>query len=337
MHRVDSRADLTRRQFVRGTTMTTLGLLTGCARLAAPSPAPGPRVHRVGWLVAAGVPSDEIPHALREWGYVQGHNIHFEFRSAEGQDDRLPALAAELVSLPVDLLLVVGDPPTQAARQATGTIPIVMAQAGNPVATGLVASLARPGGNVTGVTNANQQLVGKRLELLREVHPTLGRVGVLWRAGNTGAELGWNAAQEAARTLGLEVISLELRGPEDFDSAFTTATRSNVEALFTVVDQLIHRNPQRIVDFAAREGLLGMYHSGSFTDAGGLMYYGANTAALNRRVAAQVDRILKGARPADLPVEQPREFDFVLNLKAAQSLGLAFPPHVLLQATELIQ
>jgi putative ABC transport system substrate-binding protein len=300
-------------------------------------PQPPSKVHRLGWLGAAGsAPAEELWPALREFGYVEGHNILIEYRYAEGHDERLPALAAELVRLPVDLLLVAGTPATQAAQQATQDIPIVMAPAGDPVVTGLVPSLSRPSSNVTGVAHASHQLTGKRLELLQAVQPALGRVGVLWRVGSPGPELGWREAQEPARALGLELISLELRGPEDFEPAFATATHEHAEALFTIVDLLIQANRQRIVDFAARSGLLGMYHSRRFVQDGGLMAYGANSPAFFRSAAAQVDRILRGAKPADLPVEQPTKFDFAINQQTARALGLTIPPHVLAQATEVI-
>jgi len=286
--------------------------------------------------VADAEPNEVLRQALGELGYVEGQNLVFEFRSAEGHAERLPALAAELVRLPVDLLLVSGTPAAQAAQQVTRSIPTVMAPAGDPVATGLVTSLARPGGNITGVTTATQQLTGKRLELLREAQPTLARVGVLWWVGTAGNALGWREAQEAARALGLELISLELRGPEDFDTAFATATREHADALLVVNSQLVSANRQRIVDFAARSGLLGMYASRDYVQDGGLMAYGRNSLSLRRRAAAQVDRILKGAKPADLPVEQPTTFDFVINLQTAQALGLTIPERVLLQATEVI-
>jgi putative ABC transport system substrate-binding protein len=205
------------------------------------------------------------------------------------------------------------------------------------VATGLVSSLARPGGNITGIADVGHQLTGKRLELLREAQPALARVGVLWWVGNAGAALGWREAQEAAGALGLELISLELRGPEDFDTAFATATRERAEALLVVNSLLVLANRQRIVDFAARSGLLGMYGTRDYVQDGGLMAYGRNSLGMRRRAAAQVDRILKGAKPADLPVEQPTTFDFAINLRTAQALGLTIPDRVLLQATEIIQ
>jgi putative ABC transport system substrate-binding protein len=329
----------TRRQFVQGVGAASAVLLAGCGRLPGQGQAPtAVTVQRLGWLVADGAaPSEELRQALGELGYVEGLQVVFEFRSAAGHDERLPALAAELVRLPVDLVLVEGDPAAQAAQQATRSIPIILAPVGDPVATGLVSSLARPGGNVTGVMNGTHQLTGKRLELLRDVQPALARVGVLWSGGNAGNALGWRGAQEAARALGLEVLSLELRGPEDFDTAFATATREHADAIFVLQSLLVIANGQRISDFAARSGLLGMYPSRTFAQVGGLMAYAANMLSLRRRAAAQVDRVLKGARPADLPVEQPTTFDFVINLRTAQALGLTIPDRVLLQATELIE
>jgi putative tryptophan/tyrosine transport system substrate-binding protein len=328
---------LSRRGFVQAAGVAGLGLLAGCERLALQAH-PARTVHRLGWLAGAGsAPSEGVRQALSELGYIEGQNIVLEFRSAEGHDERLPALAAELVRLPVDLLLVVGDPATQAAQQTTRGIPIVMAPAGNPVATGLVTSLARPGGNITGVTNASPQLTVKRLELLREVRRGLVRVGVLWRVGNTGTELGWREAQEPARALGLELLSLELRGPDDFATAFATAQREHAEALLPLADTLVNTHRQRIVDFAAQSRLLGMYNARAFVEDGGLMAYAANAADMSRRAAAQVDRILRGAKPAELPVEQPMRFDFVINLQTAQMLELAIPQQVWRQATEVLQ
>jgi putative tryptophan/tyrosine transport system substrate-binding protein len=329
--------EVSRRQLLQGVGAVGLGLLAGCGQVSFRA-SPPPKVHRLGWLVAAGsAPSEGLRQALAELGYVEGQNVVFEFRSAEGRDEQLPALAAELVRLPVDLLLVVGAPATRAAQQATQDIPIVMAPAGDPLGTSLVSTLSRPSGNVTGVTNASHQLTEKRLELLREAQPALTRVGVLWRVGNPGPEDGWREAQEAARSLGLGLVSLELHGPESFDTAFATATREHVEALLTIPDTLVFAHRQRIIDFAAQSGLLGMYHARGFVQDGGLMAYGANATDYFRRAASHVDRIVKGAKPADLPIEQPMRFDFVINLKTAQALGLTIPPHVLLQATEVLQ
>lgn len=324
----------------QGASLVGLGLLAGCGRWPGQAQAPQPaQVHRLGWLAPAGAwpPNEDLRQALRDLGYVEGQNVVFEFRSAEGHDERLPALAAELVRLPVDLMLVTGDPAAPAAQQATQSIPIVLAPVGDSVATGLVTSLARPGGNVTGVTNATHQLTGKRLELLREVQPALARVGVLWSVGNAGNALGWREAQEVARALGLEVVSLELRGPEDFDTAFATATRERAAALLVLESLLVVASQGRIIDFAARSGLLAAGDSRGFAQGGGLMAYGANQLSIRRRAAAQADRILKGASPADIPVEQPTRFDFVINLQTAQALGLTIPQHVLLKATEIVQ
>jgi putative ABC transport system substrate-binding protein len=325
-----------RRQFVQGVGVAGLGLLAGCGRW--PGQAPPSRTYRIGYLQSGGsTPAASFRNALSDLGYVEGRDVVFEFRSAEGRDERLPALATELVGLPVDLLLVGGDPAAQAAQHATQTLPIVMAPVGNPVETGLVASLVHPGGNTTGVTNYSPRLTAKQLQLLREVAPTLSRVAVLWRSGNTGAQLGWRESQQAARDLGLQLISLELHGPEEIDAAFETAVREHAEAIMTLRDSLINTHSQRIVAFAAQERLLGMYPSRAFTQDGGLMAYGANEDEFYRHAAGVVDKILKGAKPADIPVEQPMTFDFIINLKTAQALGLTIPQQVLLQATEVIQ
>jgi putative tryptophan/tyrosine transport system substrate-binding protein len=324
-----------RRAFVVGA--AGFGLLAGCGRWPGQAQ-PAPRTYRLGWLVSAGyAPSEGFRTALSDLGYLEGRDVVFEFRSAEGRDERLPELATELVALPVDLLLVAGDPATQAAQQATRTLPIVMSPVGNPVETGLVASLAHPGGNVTGVTNYSPRLTGKQLQLLQEVAPTLSRVAILWRSGNTGTELGWREAQEAARELRLQLISLELHGPEAFDAAFETAVRDHAEAIMTLRDALVAAHSRQIVEFAAQQRLLGMYSHRTFIEAGGLMYYGANAAEMYRRAAAIVDKILKGAKPADLPIEQPMTFDFLVNLKTAQTLGITIPNEIMLQVTEVIQ
>jgi putative ABC transport system substrate-binding protein len=273
---------------------------------------------------------------LLELGYLEGQHLVIEYRYAE-ENLELPALAAELVHLPVDVLVTWTTPAIQAAQQATTTIPIVMAASGDPIRTGFVASLARPGGNITGLTILSAELSAKRLELLTQLVPGLARVAVLWTPANPAIVLEWQATQEAARRLGVQVQSLEIRGPDDFARAFAAATQEHAQALYQTTDALFARHRAQILDFAARSRLPTSFHSRPFAEAGGLMSYGPNHAALWRRAATYVDKILKGAKPADLPVEQPTTFELVINLKTAQTLGLTIPPSLLFQADKVIK
>jgi putative ABC transport system substrate-binding protein len=263
-------------------------------------------------------------HGLREHGWLESQNLVMEYRWAEGHLQRLPELAAELVRLPVDVLVTGVDAAAQAAKDTTTTIPIVMFS-GAPVETGLVASLARPGGNVTGLSLQAPETGGKRLELLKDAVPQAARVAVLWHAAYPGKALEWQATQAAARTMGVALHSVEVRGPDDFDGAFAAIAREPPDALIVFVDPLTLAHRRRIVDFATQQRLPMIAEVKPFAEAGGLMTYGMDLLALYRRAAYYVDSILKGRKPADLPVEQPREFAFVINLKAAQSLGLTLP------------
>ena len=318
-----------------------LALVLLAAPLAADAQPPA-KVPRIGFL-GSGSPSTHGPfvvafrQGLRDLGYVEGQNVVIELRWAEGRLERLPDLAAELVGLKVDLILTHATPGVLAAKQATTTIPIVMAAAGDPVGSGFVASLARPGGNITGLSLLTTELAGKRLQLLREVAPRASRVAVLWNAANPVGPLVVRETEAAARTLGVQLQSLEVRGPDDFESAFAAATRGRAGALITVEDPLTLTHRARIVDFAAKSRLPAMYPNREYVDAGGLMSYGTNFADLFRHAATYVDKILKGAKPADLPVEQPTRFELVINLKTAKALGLAFPQSILLRAPEVIQ
>jgi putative tryptophan/tyrosine transport system substrate-binding protein len=333
----------TRRAFLQGAGAASLGLLGACARLPG-QPAAAEQPARVGFLahqtpgnarfdafVAAFV--DE----LRERGYVQGQNLALELRYSEGHEERLPALAQELVRLPVQVLVAAASPEIVAVRAATNSIPVVMGNSGDPVAQGFVASLARPGGHVTGVTNLARQLSSKRLETLRDTVPGIARVAVLWNPTNPAKPIEFADMQSAAQALDLEILSLEVRAPEDFDAAFAVITRQGADALVPLGDPLTIAQTSRIVAFAAASRLPAVYESQVAAQAGGLMAYGPNELARWRRVAYYVDRLLQGATPADLPVEQPTTFDFIVNLKTAQAMGLTIPQHVLLQATEIIQ
>jgi len=275
---------------------------------------------------------------LRELGYVEGQNIALIFPSAEVRRERLPHLAAELVSLKVDVIVAVGLIGAQAATEATKTIPIVMVGvAADPVGTGLVASLARPGGNITGLTLISSELGGKRLELLKTVVPRVSRIAVLSNPTVQASALQMRETEVAARVLGVQLQSLEVRGPEDFETAFQAATRAGAGALITVDDALIFTHRARTVELAAKSRLPAIYGYWEFVDAGGLMSYAANLVDQYRHAATYVDKILKGAKPVDLPVEQPTKFELVINLKTAKALGLTIPQSVLLRADQVIE
>jgi putative ABC transport system substrate-binding protein len=330
---------LTRRRFVQGAGAVGLGLLAGCERLPGQAQ-PATTATTIGYLqVGGGAPDaarfQAFQQGLREFGYVDGQNIRLEYR--EGTPDQLPELAAELVRLPVTIVVTVATQPALAALQATRDIPIVMATGGDPVANGLVRSLAHPGGNVTGLTTMEGPLWGKRIELLRDTVPRLGRLAILWYSENPDSVLNFGVAEQAAHALRLEVHSLPVRARGDIPDALAAAAREPSNALLVVNTPVINGQFEPIAAFALSQHLPSMSGQTTFTDAGGLMMYGSSFPESHRRAAYYVDRILKGAKPADLPVEQPREFEFVINLKTAQALGLTIPQHVLLQATEVLQ
>ena len=297
---------------------------------------PAGRVYRIGFLLlAARDPraTEDFAQALRALGYVEGQNVVIEYRIAEGQVDRLPGLAAELVRLPVDVILTFGTPTARAAKQATATTPIVFNVGTDPVHEGLVASLARPGGNLTGVTIGPVEIEGKRLELLKETVPRLSRVAYLWDAAVGPSP----ASSQPAQILGIQVQFLEVKGPQDFTQAFEAASRGRAQALYVDDTPMLVRHHVEIAHLAARSRLPAVAAFRQFAEAGLLMSYGVNTADLHRRRAALVDKILKGAKPADLPVEQPTRFDLVINVKTAKALGLAIPPSMLVRAAEVIE
>jgi putative tryptophan/tyrosine transport system substrate-binding protein len=275
---------------------------------------------------------------LRERGWIEGQNIVIEYRYAEGKNNRLPDLAAELVRLEVDIIVTSGATETLPAKKVTTAIPIVMAAAGDPVGTGLVDSLARPGGNVTGLTNISPDLAGKRLELLKEVVPKLTRVALLWDPeGSQASTLAWKESQLPARELGLQLQSIEVRRPNDLDKALQEATKARAGALAVLTGTLFVANQKRIAELAAKSRLPSIFHLKEFVEFGGLIAYGPDRSDLYRRAATYVDKILKGAKPADLPVEQPMKFELVFNLKTAKQIGLAIPPNVLGRADRLIK
>ena len=296
------------------------------------------KVRRIGLLStfsasAAARWLQALREGLRDLGWVEGRNITIEYRSAEGKSDRLPDLAADLVRQKVDVIIVSDAP---AAQEASRAIPVVMV-VGEPFEFGLAASLARPGGNLTGLTSMTPQLAGKRLELLKEIVPKLARVAVLWNPQNPASMLTWKETELPARQLGIELQSLEVRSPNDFDKAFEDATRGRVGALFVMQDPMIGSNLKRIADVAARHHLPSMFHRSEFPRVGGLASYGIDRADLFRRAAAYVDKILKGAKPSELPIEQATRFEFVINLKTAKTLALTIPQSVLQRADEVIQ
>jgi putative ABC transport system substrate-binding protein len=303
-------------------------------------------VPRIGYLAAGdsateSTRAEAIRLALRERGYIEGQSIAIESRYAEGKRDRLPELAAELVRLKVDLIVVAGgDGPIRAAKNATKTIPIVMGGTGpDPVKAGFIESLARPGGNVTGLTNLNRELGGKRLELFKEAVPTIARVAVLYDPTNPASVLDVKEILPVtARALRLTIQPWEVRGTNDFDRVFAAMGKQRPDGLYVLGGaSLMRANRKRIAGFALKSRLPSVYNGGEYVDAGGLMYYGADQVESYRRVAYYVDRILKGAKPADLPVEQPTKFELVINLKTAKQIGLTIPPNVLARADRVIK
>ena len=303
------------------------------------------QVFRIGYLSSSdpateSTRAEAIRLALRKLGYIEGQNIVIEYRYAEGKRDREPELASELVRLKVDIVVVAGGAPViRAAKNATKTIPIVMITGGiDPVGAGLVESLARPGGNVTGITTLSRELGGKRLELLKEAVPKLARVAVLYDAASPGIVVDVKEVLPvAARALGLTIQPWEIRNVDDFDRVFAALNKQRPDGLSVAGGRLMTDNQKRIVGFALKSRLPSMYTIKEYVEAGGLMSYGADLADSYRRVAYYVDRILKGAKPADLPVEQPTKFEFVINLKTAKQIGLTIPPEVLARANRLIK
>lgn len=298
------------------------------------------KVPRIGFLCALAGPSthtEGFQEGLRELGYVEGKNIAIEYRFAAGRADRFRDLAAELVRLNVDLIVVASAPAIEPTKNTTKTIPIVMAQSEDPIGSGFVASLARPGGNVTGLSTLSPELSGKRLELLKEAVPKLSRVAVLWNAANPVAALQLRETEVAARALGVQLQSLEVRGPNDLEPAFSAMARGRAEALVVLPDLMFFDHQRRLADLTAWSRLAVIYEEREFVEAGGLMAYGPNYKDLFRRAAAYVNKILKGAKPADLPVEQPTRFELVINLSTARALGLTIPQSLLVRADAVIQ
>jgi ABC-type uncharacterized transport system substrate-binding protein len=325
---------------IKTTVVFLVGFAFGLAHLSeARQPT---KVPRIGY-VSSGDPSTELRLAafrrgLRDLGYVEGKNIQIEYRYAEGKPDEVRVLVNELVQLKVDLLVLGYLPAIHAAKQATKTIPIVMVTVVDPVANGIVDSLARPGGNITGLTRLTRDLKKRRLELLKEVVPRISRVGVLWDAGNDNADIAFKEYEAAAHSLKISLQSLAVRGPHpDFEGAFQAAPKERASALLTIRDELINLYRKRITELAIKNRQPSMYEGSEYVEDGGLMSFSVSDAENYRRAATYVDKILKGAKPADLPVEQPAKFELVINLKTAKQIGLTIPSKVLARADKVIK
>jgi ABC-type uncharacterized transport system substrate-binding protein len=321
-----------RRAFTRG----ALALLVTPLAAGAQQPA---KVPRIGILRSGSAPDplvEAFRQGLRELGYAEGRNITIEYRWAEGRETQLPDLAADLVRLQVDVIVAAGQAPALAAKHATAAIPIVMPASADPVGLGLVASLGRPGGNVTGLTGLGDELAGKRMQRLKETFPRVSRAAVLWEPAGSAEMV--RASETAARALGIRLQTLRAGRPDDLASAFAEAQQDRADALFVLPSGFFYAQRARLVELAAKHRLPAMYDQKDFVvGSGGLMSYGANFHDLFRRAAGYVDKILKGAKPADLPVEQPTKYELVINLKTAKALGLTIPPSVLARADEIIQ
>ena len=314
-------------------------LLTTVSYAGAQQPA---KIPRMGYLDSASFSVNAarikaFRQGLRELGYVDGKNIIIEWRSADGKPDRLPALVAELIRLKVDVIVTTGAAVTRPTKEATSTIPIVMTQDSDPVGSGFVASLARSGGNITGLSNFAPELSGKRLEILREVVPKLARVAVLGTStGPTHAPV-MREIEPAANALKLQLQYLDVLDSKDIETAFRAANKRRAQAVLTLGSGILVSQRAQITDLAVKHRLPAIYHSSLFVEPGGLMFYGVNVLNLDRRAATYVDKILKGAKPADLPVEQPMKFEFIVNLKAAKQIGVTVPPNVLVRADRVIK
>ena len=331
----------TRRQFVQGAGVSGLGLLAGCGRLPgqAEQPAKVPRIGVLAFVTADPSAADNAAfrQGLRDLGYSEGQNITLEWRSPGDRSDQYPELAADLVGRSVDVIVAQGFAATQAAKQASTTIPIVMAFSTDPVRVGQVASLARPGGNLTGLATLTGQLVGKRLELLRDTVPGLARVAMLGNPAVVERAFEFEETAAAAQALGLGLQSVELRSGGALESAFQSILQGRAEALVVQGNVVTNNHRPEIGDFATAHRLPTITTRRAFVEDGSLLSYGPDFLEMNRRAAHYVDRILRGTKPADLPVEQPMRFEFVVNLKTAQALGITFPNEILLQVTEVIQ
>lgn len=326
---------------------TVLALLAGHLALGAAAPfavnaQQAGKTYRVGFLAGGGTPADgaapaPLRKALHDLGYMEGKNVVYTGRWADAKLSRLPGLASELVSLKVDAIVTIGGPPTEAAKKATTTIPIVMLLAGDAVATGLITSLARPGGNITGMSDEASLLSAKRMEILKELVPKATRIAILWNQDDHAMTLRYREIQKAAQLLRVEVQPLGVREPEDFATAFSAMTGKLPDAIFLVADALTLLNRKRVIDFAATHRIPAMYEFAFNVQDGGLISYGANQAESFKVTAGYLDRIFKGAKPSDLPVQQPTRYELMINLKTARALGVTIPLSVELRADRMIE
>src|SRR5262245_35792026 len=330
----------------RKTMMTKITVLTVCAMLLVltiPAQAQQPKkVPRIGYLSATSLSAiagrtEAFQQGLRELGLLEGKNIVIEWRSSEGKADRLPGLAAELVRLKVDIIVSGGPTATRSAKEATSTIPIVMAFDNDPVGSGFVASLARPGGNITGLSTLAPEISGKQLELLKEIVPRLSRVGVLGTSTNPGNAQVLKEMELAAGAYGVQIQYLDVRDPKDIETAFRAASKGRADAVVALASTFLISQQAQIAKLAIKSRLPAMYERREYVELGGLMAYGVSINDLDRRAATYVDKILKGTKPADLPVEQPIKFEFIINLKAAKQIGLTIPPNVLVRADRVVK
>jgi ABC-type uncharacterized transport system substrate-binding protein len=326
---------------VRGKLFTCWSLLVVLAAVflsAGAEAQPAGKAHRIGYLSAAsGPPEDAFLAGLRELGYVEGRNIIIESRFADGKHERLFGLAGELIALKVDVIVTTGTPAAFAAKRATSAIPIVMAIVADPVGGGLVANLARPGGNITGMADLDTELSEKRLEILKQVVPRLSRVAVLWNPANPAHKQALKESEVAAKALELRLQAVDAQAPSQFGSAFSAMSSERAQALTLLADSMFSAYREAIIKLAAKGRLSAIFWQSSFVRAGGLMSYGPNFDELFRRAAVYVHKIIKGAKPADLPVEQPTKFELVINLKTAKQIGLTIPPNVLARADRVIK
>jgi putative ABC transport system substrate-binding protein len=300
------------------------------------------KIHRIGFLgnSTAALEANLIGPfraGLRDLGYLEGQNVAIEYRWAEGKYERFPALIGELIAVGVEVIVTAGTPATLAVKKATTSVPVVMIAVGDPVGTGIVPSLHAPGGNITGLTSISPELDGKRLELLRQVVPGISHIAVLWNSSSPLQVVAERQTRAAAQVLGMKMLSLGVRTREEIEDAFGTILRERPGALLVLADRLFLHHRQRIMDFAAEHRLPGVHAYRELVEVGGLMSYGPSYAGMHRRAAIYVDRILRGAKPGDLPVERPASFELVVNLKTATALGLTIPLPVIMQATEIIK
>jgi putative ABC transport system substrate-binding protein len=340
-NRIEQRAKNGRKLMRRNVIRLALSamLFAICVSAEAQQPTRVPRIgYLIGSLSAAAVSTEAFRQGLRELGYVEGKNIIVEWRSDEGKRDRQRALVAELLGLKVDVIVAVGAGDVRIAKDATATIPIVMVQGGDPVGSGFVASLARPGGNITGLATLRPELSGKRLELLKDIVPRLSRVALFASSASADHAQVLKEAELAAGALGVKLQSLDIRSPKDFETSFQAALKGRTEAILVRVrGPILSPNRTEFAEHAVKSRLPAIYEGVEEVDAGGLMSYGVNFPDLYRRAAVYVDKILKGRKPAELPVEQPTKFEFIINLKAAKQIGLTIPPNVLARADRVIR